>query len=170
MSLPYNSGLMLKVTSDNGSQFFADYSLNSDIERFGKEALELGLTGEAIYDYVKAETFKIAPAEFPTTLPKTTNMTYPISKFVEAAKALRENYPDGELITITSDETSLTVSRTETVENNAAVYEYGSYIKLTPPTENYEGTVEEYVENLLDQLYGFGDDEYDEDPEEDDDE
>jgi hypothetical protein len=63
---------------------------------------------------------------------------------------------------ITSDETSLTVSRTETVENNAAVYEYGSYIKLTPPTENYEGTVEEYAENLLDQLYGFGDDEYDE--------
>lgn len=97
-------------------------------------------------------------------------MTYPISKFVEVAEALRENYPDGELITITSDETSLTVSRTETVENNAAVYEYGSYIKLTPPTENYEGTVEEYAENLLDQLYGFGDDEYDEDPEEDNDE
>jgi hypothetical protein len=89
-------------------------------------------------------------------------MPYPISKFVEAAEALRENYPDGELITITSDETSLTVSRTETVENNAAVYEYGSYIKLTPPTENYEGTVEEYAENLLDQLYGFGDDDYDE--------
>jgi hypothetical protein len=95
-------------------------------------------------------------------------MTYPISKFVETAKALRENYPDGELITITSDETSLTVSRTETVENNDAVYEYGSYIKLTPPTENYEGTVEEYAENLLDQLYGFGDDEGEDDDEDDD--
>jgi hypothetical protein len=99
MPLPYNSELMLKVTSDSGAQFFADYSLNSDIERFGKEALKLGLTGEAIYNYVKAETSKIAPAEFPTTLPKlTTNMTenneYPAplkGEFVKIAT------PDGKL-------------------------------------------------------------------------
>jgi hypothetical protein len=149
MSLPYNSGLMLKVTSDNGSQFFADYSLNSDIERFGKEALELGLTGEAIYDYVKAETFKIAPAEFPTTLPKTTNMTYPISKFVEAAEALREEYENAE---VTSSDTSITVSRT-VVSEEGATYKYG--IEFTPPDAEYdEELVELYVEDLYESLYG----------------
>lgn len=164
MPIPHNSGLMLKVASDSGAQFFADYSLNSDIERFGKEAIELGLTGEAIYDYVKAETFKIAPAEFPTTLPKTTNMTYPISKFVEAAEALREEYGNAE---VTSSDTSITVSRT-VVSEEGATYKYG--IEFTPPDAEYdEELVELYVEDLYESLYGE-DVEYEDEEGEDDDE
>jgi hypothetical protein len=165
MPLPYNSELMLKVTSDSGAQFFADYSLKSDIERFGKEALKLGLTGEAIYNYVKAETSKIAPAEFPTTLPKlTTNMTYPISKFVEAAEALREEYENAE---VTSSDTSITVSRT-VVSEEGATYKYG--IEFTPPDAEYdEELVELYVEDLYESLYGE-DVEYEDEEGEDDDE
>jgi hypothetical protein len=154
---------MLKVTSDSGSQFFADYSLNSDIERFGKEALELSLTGEAIYDYVKAETFKIATAEFPMTLPKTNNMTYPISAFVEVAEALREDYENAE---VTSSATSVTVSRT-IVEEEGATYKYS--IEFTPPDAEYdEELVEVYVEDLFDSLYSSEDDEdYEDDEDED---
>ncbi|MCA2594069.1 MAG: hypothetical protein IM526_02760 [Microcystis sp. M38BS1] len=160
MPLPYNSGLLLKVTSDSGAQFFADYSLNSDIERFGKEALELGLTGEAIYDYVKAETFKIAPAEFPLTLPKNNNMAYPISKFVEAAEALREEYENAE---VTSSDTSITVTRT-IVSEEGAIYTYG--IEFTPSDAEYdEELVELCVEDLYETLYGEDEDYEDEEDE-----
>jgi hypothetical protein len=76
-------------------------------------------------------------------------MTYPISKFVEAAEALREEYENAE---VTSSDTSITVTRT-VVSEEGATYTYG--IEFTPPDAEYdEELVEIYVEDLYDSLYG----------------
>lgn len=81
--------------------------------------------------------------------PRKTAMTYPISKFVEAAEALREEYENAE---VTSSDTSITVSRT-IVSEEGATYKYG--IEFTPPDAEYdEELVELYVEDLYDSLYG----------------
>jgi hypothetical protein len=88
-------------------------------------------------------------------------MTYPISKFVEVAEALREDYENAE---VTSSDTSITVSRT-IVEDEGATYTYG--IEFTPPDAEYdEELVEIYVEDLYDSLYGE-DAEYEDDEEDD---
>lgn len=76
-------------------------------------------------------------------------MTYPISKFVEAAEALRDEYENAE---VTSSDTSITVSRT-VVSEEGATYTYG--IELTPPDAEYdEELIEIYVEDLYGTLYG----------------
>jgi len=59
-------------------------------------------------------------------------MTYPISKFVEVAEALREEYENAE---VTSSDTSITVTRT-IVSEEGATYTYG--IELTPPDTEYD--------------------------------
>ena len=83
-------------------------------------------------------------------------MTYPISKFVEAAEALREEYENAE---VTSSDTTLTVSHT-VVSEEGATYKYG--IEFTPPDAEYDKQlVEIYVEDLYETLYG--EDEYYED-------
>ena len=92
-------------------------------------------------------------------------MTYPISKFVEAAEALREEYENAE---VTYSDTSITVSRT-VVSEEGATYTYG--IELTPPDAEYdEELVELYVEDLYETLYGededYGDEEDDDEVEE----
>jgi len=85
-------------------------------------------------------------------------MTYPISKFVEVAEALREEYEGAE---VTSSTTSLTVTRT-IVEEEGAKYTYS--IELTPPDAEYvEELVESYVEDLFESLYGGNEDEEGED-------
>ena len=90
-------------------------------------------------------------------------MTYPISKFVEAAEALREKYEGAE---VTSSDTSITVTRTY-VEEEGAKYTYS--IEFTPPDTEYdEELVEFYVEDLFESLYG--EDEDDDEEGEDDDE
>jgi hypothetical protein len=87
-------------------------------------------------------------------------MPYPISKFVEVAEALREDYENAE---VTSSATSITVSRT--IEDEGATYKYG--IEFTPPDAEYdEELVELYVEDLFDSLYGSEEDEDYEDDEE----
>ena len=84
-------------------------------------------------------------------------MTYPISKFVEAAEALREKYEGAE---VTSSDTSITVTRT-IVEEEGAKYTYG--IEFTPPDTGYdEELVELYVEDLFESLYGEDEDYEDE--------
>jgi hypothetical protein len=85
-------------------------------------------------------------------------MTYPISAFVEAAEALREEYENAE---VTSSATSITVSRT-IVEDEGATYKYS--IEFTPPDAEYdEELVEIYVEDLFESLYSEDDEsaEYD---------
>jgi hypothetical protein len=90
-------------------------------------------------------------------------MTYPISKFVEVAEALREEYENAE---VTSSDTSITVTRT-IVSEEGATYTYG--IELTPPDTEYdEELVELYVEDLFESLYGE-DEDYEDDDEESDD-
>ncbi|QIW88481.1 hypothetical protein [Pseudanabaena phage PA-SR01] len=85
-------------------------------------------------------------------------MTYPISKFVEVAEALREEYEGAE---VTSSTTSLTVTRT-IVEEEGAKYTYG--IEFTPPDTEYdEEFIELYVEDLFEALYGGNEDEEGED-------
>ena len=87
-------------------------------------------------------------------------MTYPISKFVEVAEALREEYENAE---VTSSDTSITVTRT-IVSEEGATYTYG--IELTPPDTEYdEELVELYVEDLFESLYGE-DEDYEDDDEE----
>jgi hypothetical protein len=91
-------------------------------------------------------------------------MTYPISAFVEAAEALREEYENAE---VTSSDTSITVSRT-VVSEEGATYTYG--IEFTPPDAEYdEELVELYVEDLYESLYGE-DVEYEDEEGEDDEE
>ena len=95
----------------------------------------------------------------------TTPMTYPISKFVEAAEELREKYENAE---VTSSDTSITVSRT-VVSEEGAKYKYG--IELTPPDTEYdEELVGLYVEDLFESLYGEDVEYEDEEGEEEDDE
>ena len=92
-------------------------------------------------------------------------MTYPISKFVEAAEALREEYENAE---VTSSDTSITVSRT-VVSEEGATYKYG--IEFTPPDAEYdEELIELYVEDLYESLYGEDEDYEDEEGEDDDEE
>lgn len=91
-------------------------------------------------------------------------MTYPISKFVKVAEALREEYENAE---VTSSDTSITVTRT-VVSEEGATYTYG--IELTPPDAEYdEELVELYVEDLFESLYGE-DVEYEDEEGEDEDE
>lgn len=88
-------------------------------------------------------------------------MTYPISKFVEVAEVLREQYENAE---VTSSDTSITVTRT-VVEEEGAKYKYG--IEFTPPDAEYdEELVEIYVEDLYESLYGEDEDEEGEDDDE----
>jgi hypothetical protein len=76
-------------------------------------------------------------------------MTYPISKFVESAEALREEYENAE---VTSSDTSITVSRT-ILSEEGATYKYA--IEFTPPDAEYdEELVDIYVEELFESLYG----------------
>ena len=92
-------------------------------------------------------------------------MTYPISKFVEAAESLREEYENAE---VTSSDTSITVTRT-VVSEEGATYKYG--IEFTPPDAEYdEELVELYVEDLFESLYGEDEDYEDEEGEDDDEE
>ena len=87
-------------------------------------------------------------------------MTYPISKFVEVAEALCEEYENAE---VTSSDTSITVTRT-IVEEEGATYKYG--IEFTPSDAEYdEELVELYVEDLFEALYGGNEDEEGEDSE-----
>ena len=88
-------------------------------------------------------------------------MTYPISKFVEVAEALREEYENAE---VTSSDTSITVTRT--IEDEGAKYTYG--IELTPPDAEYdEELVELYIDDLYESLYG---EDYEDEESEDDEE
>ena len=92
-------------------------------------------------------------------------MTYPISKFVEVAEALREEYENAE---VTSSDTSITVTR-NVVSEEGATYKYG--IEFTPPDTEYdEELVELYVEDLFESLYGEDEEYENEESNEDDDE
>ena len=92
-------------------------------------------------------------------------MTYPISKFVEVAEALREEYENAE---VTSSDTSITVSHTVISEEDAT-YKYS--IEFTPPDAEYdEELVELYVEDLFESLYGEDEEYENEESDEDDDE